>query len=95
MVLVDGTVAGDTPGWECPREDWDWRPQAGTTRHDDRSGKEASVIAPLEHSVLNMSLDNSSLEELSDGEPLEHSVLGMALDSGLMEGISQLEPLEL
>ena len=32
VVLVDGTVAGDTPGRECPREDWDWRPQAGATR---------------------------------------------------------------
>ena len=32
VVLVDGIVAGDTPGRECPREDWDWRPQAGATR---------------------------------------------------------------
>ena len=32
VVLVDGTVAGDTPGRECPHEDWDWRPQAGATR---------------------------------------------------------------
>ena len=32
MVLVDGTVAGDTPGRECPREDRDLRPQAGATR---------------------------------------------------------------
>ena len=32
VVLVDGTVAGDTPGRECPREDWDWRPQTGATR---------------------------------------------------------------
>ena len=28
VVLVDATVAGDTPGRECPREDWDWRPRA-------------------------------------------------------------------
>ena len=31
-MLVDGTVAVDTPGRECPREDWDLRPQAGATR---------------------------------------------------------------
>ena len=30
VVLVDGTTAGDTPGWECPREDESWRP--GKTR---------------------------------------------------------------
>ena len=32
MVLVDGTMAGDTPGRECPREDGNWRPRAGETR---------------------------------------------------------------
>ena len=32
MVLVDGTMAGDTPGRECPREDEYWRPRAGETR---------------------------------------------------------------
>ena len=32
VVLVDETVAGDTPGRECPREDWDWRLQAGEMR---------------------------------------------------------------
>ena len=26
VVLVDGTMAGGTPGWECPREDRDLRP---------------------------------------------------------------------
>ena len=31
-MLVDGTMPGDTPGPECPREDWDWRPRAGVTR---------------------------------------------------------------
>ena len=25
---VDGTIAGDTPGRECPREERDWRPRA-------------------------------------------------------------------
>ena len=32
IVLVDGTMAGDTPGRECPREDEYWRPRAGETR---------------------------------------------------------------
>ena len=32
MVLVDGTMAEDTPGRECPREDGFWRLRAGKTR---------------------------------------------------------------
>ena len=32
VVLVGGTMAGCTPGRECPREDRDLRPQAGVTR---------------------------------------------------------------
>ena len=32
VVRVDGTIAEDTPGQECPREDWDGRPRAGVTR---------------------------------------------------------------
>ena len=32
VVLVDGTVVGDTPGRECPCEDRDLRPQAGVTK---------------------------------------------------------------
>ena len=32
LVLFDGTMAGDTPGRECPREDGFWRPRAGETR---------------------------------------------------------------
>ena len=32
VVLVDETMAGDTPGRECPREDGNWRPRAGETR---------------------------------------------------------------
>ena len=32
VVLVDGTIAGDTPGRECPREDGFWRLRAGKTR---------------------------------------------------------------
>ena len=31
-MLIDGTMAGDTPGRECPREDGNWRPRAGETR---------------------------------------------------------------
>ena len=32
VVLVDGTMAGDAPGRECPREDRDLRPRAGVTK---------------------------------------------------------------
>ena len=32
VVRVDGTIAEDIPGWECPREDREWRPRAGVTR---------------------------------------------------------------
>ena len=32
VVLVDGTMAEDTPGRECPREDGVWRPRARKTR---------------------------------------------------------------
>ena len=32
VVLVDGTMAGDALGRECPREDRDLRPRAGVTR---------------------------------------------------------------
>ena len=32
MVLVEETIAGDTPGWECPREDLGMRPLIGTTK---------------------------------------------------------------
>ena len=32
VMLVDGTMAGDTPGRECPREDGNWRPRAGVMR---------------------------------------------------------------
>ena len=32
VVLVDGTMAGDTPARECPLEDRDLRQQAGVTR---------------------------------------------------------------
>ena len=45
VVLVDGTMAGDTPGRECPREDGFWRPRAGETRP-------AGVAAMLDCCVL-------------------------------------------
>ena len=45
-VLVDGTMAGDTPGRECPRED---RDVAGGPVGPDGTLK---VLEPLEHSVL-------------------------------------------
>ena len=32
VVLVDGTMVGDTPGRECPREYGFWRMRAGETR---------------------------------------------------------------
>ena len=32
VVQVDGTIAGVTPGRECPREDRDWRPRAGVMK---------------------------------------------------------------
>ena len=32
VVRIDGTIAGDTPGRECPREERDWRPRAGVMR---------------------------------------------------------------
>ena len=51
-------------------------------------------VEPLEHSVLKMSLDNSSLNELPDDEPLEHAVLHVTPDGGPMEGAPVLEPLE-
>ena len=38
MVLVDGTMAGDTPERECPHEDGFWRPRAGETRPAGVSG---------------------------------------------------------
>ena len=31
VVRVDGTIAEDTPGRECPHDDRDWRPRAGVT----------------------------------------------------------------
>ena len=32
VVLLDGTMARDTPRWQCPREDGNWRPRVGETR---------------------------------------------------------------
>ena len=52
------------------------------------------VLEPLEHAVLEMSLDGGPIEEMVDWEPLAHSVLNVTLDGRPMEGIPDLEPLE-
>ena len=52
VVLVDGTMTGDTPGRECPREDRDLRPHAGVTKPAGVSVEDGTVLGPLEHSVL-------------------------------------------
>ena len=52
------------------------------------------VLAPIENSVLEMTLDGGHSEMTIDEEPLTHSVLNLALDSRPMEGIPVLEPLE-
>ena len=52
------------------------------------------VLDPLEHSVLEMALNDGPLEEMSHLEPLEHSVLKVALDGRPMEGIPVLDPLQ-
>ena len=54
----------------------------------------ASVLEPLEHSVLEKTLDGRPMEGMAVLEPLEHSVLEIALDGGLIEDLSVLEPLE-
>ena len=41
-----------------------------------------------------MTLDDSSLEKMSDGEPLEHSVLDAAMNSRPLEGAPVLPPLQ-
>ena len=53
-----------------------------------------SVSEPLEHSVMDVSLDGRPMEGESDLEPLEHSVLDVNLNGRPMEGNSGLEPLE-
>ena len=52
------------------------------------------VLEPLEHSVLEMTLDGGPIEEVVDWEPLAHLVLNVTLDGRPMEGIPDLEPLE-
>ena len=54
----------------------------------------APVLEPLEHSVLEMTLDGRPMEGMTVLEPLEHSVLEMTLDGELIEDLSVLEPLE-
>ena len=53
-----------------------------------------SVLGPIEHSVLEMTLDGGHSEMTIDEEPLAHLVLDVALDGGPMEGIPVPEPLE-
>ena len=60
--------------------------------HTDPAGQHAvfqDVLEPLEHSVLEMTLDGGHSEMTIEEEPL----VG-APDSGLMDGMSHLEPLE-
>ena len=38
VVRVDGTIAGDTPGREYPRDEWDWRPPTGVSVKDGGAG---------------------------------------------------------
>ena len=52
------------------------------------------VLGPLEHSVLEVTLDGGHSEMTIDEEPLARSVLDVALDGRPMEGIPVLEPLE-
>ena len=52
------------------------------------------VLGPIEHSVLEITLDGEHSEMTIDEEPLVHSVLDVTLDGRPMEGISVPEPLE-
>ena len=52
------------------------------------------ILKPLEHSVLEMTLDGGHSERMVDWEPLAHPVLDVTLDGRPMEGIPDLEPLE-
>ena len=54
----------------------------------------APVLEPIEHSVLEKSMDGGPMEGMPVLEPLEHSVLMMTLDGGPMEGAPVLEPIE-
>ena len=38
VVQVDGTIAGDTPGREYPRDERDWRPPTGVSVNDGGTG---------------------------------------------------------
>ena len=54
----------------------------------------APVLEPIEHSVLEKSLDSGPMEGAPVLGPIEHSVLEKPLYGGPMEGMSVLEPLE-
>ena len=50
------------------------------------------VLGPIEHSVLEITLDGGHSEMTIDEEPLAHSVLDVTLDGWPMEGIPVPEP---
>ena len=52
------------------------------------------VLGPIEHSVLEITLDGGHSKMTIDEEPLAHSVLDVTLDGRPMEGIPVPEPLE-
>ena len=49
---------------------------------------------PLEHKVLDTTLDGGLVEKISDCEPVAHPVLDTTLDGRPMEGTTDPEPLE-
>ena len=63
-------------------------------RKDGGLMKEMSVLEPLEHSVLGLSLEGGDVcrDEVVGLHPLEHA--GVDRSANLMEGTSVLEPLE-
>ena len=64
--------------------------------NDGRPMMGISVLEPLEHSVLEVALDDRPMEGISVLEPLEHLVLEVALDRGdsSMVKLDVLDPLE-
>ena len=54
----------------------------------------APVLEPIEHSVLEKSLDDGLHERMLVREPLEHSVPAITWIDGPLEGTPVLEPLE-
>ena len=75
------------------RSDHSWNPRRSPGMVD-RPVTNLSALEPLEHSVLDDTLDGRPMEGLSIPEPLEHSVLDEDLDGKPIEGSSVPEPLE-